>query len=349
MAKHLIDFRIMLDKAVRRARFYWRGGLAYFILPTRFLHWRAERQLSQLTPEERTEAERRAAFYCQATSCAVSEAPCEFSIPLKGANGEYLALRDFQCPPKNGGKKFSTYFYDLIPTVRCFPQHLMMRYLFGDITTTEHAPTIVKSRPVGEGNECSVLMKLDSVRHFMFLSDPTPWSQKRAAIVSRNVVRQPHRIRLLEKWFGHPMCNFGQVNTDVQADHPEWVQPFMSMSEQLSYKFIACIEGHDVATNLKWVMSSNSLAVMPRPRYETWFMESQLRPGYHYVEVKDDYSDLIAQMDYYCAHPDEAEAIISHAHQYVQQFQNRRLEQATEYLTLKRYLGVEMRSGECRM
>lgn len=347
MAKHLIDYRIALDKAVRRARFYWRGGLAYFVLPTRLLRWQAERRLRKLSADERAEAEHRARFYCPRPLSEAIEAMGEeavqqasFGIPLQGANGECLMLSDFTCPPRNGGKKFSTYFYDLIPSVRCFPQHWLMRYLFGDITTVEAIPTIVKSRPIGQGNENSTVMKLDSMRHFMFLSDPTPWRAKKDAIVSRNVVRQPHRIRLLEQWFGHPKCNFGQVNPDVQQGHPEWIQPFMPMSEQLSYKFIACVEGHDVATNLKWVMSSNSLAVMPRPRYETWFMESQLRPGYHYVEVKDDYSDLIAQMDYYCAHPDEAEAIIRHAHEYVQQFQNRRLEQATEYLTMKRYLGL---------
>ena len=39
------------------------------------------------------------------------------------------------------------------------------------------------------------------------------------------------------------------------------------------HKFILCIEGNDVASNLKWVMSSNSVAVMPKPKFESWFME----------------------------------------------------------------------------
>ena len=59
-----------------------------------------------------------------------------------------------------------------------------------------------------------------------------------------------------------------------------------------------------MASNLKWVMSSNSVAVMPRPRYETWFMEGSLVPGYHYIEIKTDFSDLIEKMEYYNAHPD---------------------------------------------
>ena len=51
------------------------------------------------------------------------------------------------------------------------------------------------------------------------------------------------------------------------------------MYDNLNYKFILAIEGYDVATNLKWIMSSNSLAVMPRPTYATWFMEGTLIPG----------------------------------------------------------------------
>ncbi len=49
--------------------------------------------------------------------------------------------------------------------------------------------------------------------------------------------------------------------------------PFMSIDEQLGHKFIMCIRGNDVATNLKWVMSSSSIAVMPRPDVESWYME----------------------------------------------------------------------------
>ena len=50
----------------------------------------------------------------------------------------------------------------------------------------------------------------------------------------------------------------------------------MTINEQLHYKFILCSEGNDVASNLKWVMSSNSIAVMPKPKFETWFMEGIL-------------------------------------------------------------------------
>ena len=88
-------------------------------------------------------------------------------------------------------------------------------------------------------------------------------------------------------------------------------------------------------------MSSNSIAVMPRPLFETWFMEGRLIPNYHYIEVKPDFSDLLERMDYYSAHPEEAEAIIKHAHEYVDQFRNSRRERLISLLVLKKYfMGV---------
>ena len=42
-------------------------------------------------------------------------------------------------------------------------------------------------------------------------------------------------------------------------------------------------------------------------------MEGMLKPNYHYIEVKDDFSDLEERLTYYIAHPEEAEAIIETA------------------------------------
>jgi RNase adaptor protein for sRNA GlmZ degradation len=84
-------------------------------------------------------------------------------------------------------------------------------------------------------------------------------------------------------------------------------------------------------------MSSNSLAVMPRPRYETWFMEGRLIPNYHYVEIKTDYSDLADRLTYYIRHVDEALQIIENAHQYIAQFRDKKREDIISLLTLQKY------------
>jgi spore maturation protein CgeB len=76
---------------------------------------------------------------------------------------------------------------------------------------------------------------------------------------------------------------------------------------------------------------------MSKPKFETWFMEGRLEAGVHYVEVKDDYSDLIEKMDYYTTHPNEAEAIIANAHDWIEQFQNPRRERLISLLVANKY------------
>jgi spore maturation protein CgeB len=69
-------------------------------------------------------------------------------------------------------------------------------------------------------------------------------------------------------------------------------------------------------------------------------MEGTLIPDYHYIEVRDDFSDLEERLRYYIDHPDEAESIIRHAHEFVSQFKNRQREQLISLLVLKKYFEV---------
>ena len=84
-------------------------------------------------------------------------------------------------------------------------------------------------------------------------------------------------------------------------------------------------------------MSSNSLAVMPPPTYETWFMEGTLVPDYHYVAIKPDYSDLEEKLNYYIQHPEKAEEIIQHAHDYIKPYRNNRLNKLISLLVIDKY------------
>lgn len=232
-------------------------------------------------------------------------------------------------------RKPSTYFFDSYEHLRWFSHHFRFSYAFGDVTHIPSIPSFVKSRPISGENNNAVLLNLDKVRHFLFIHDTIPFSKKKDKLIGRAVVAQPHRIRFWEQYSSHPMCNLGDV--DKRKLHPEWQNGFVSLEEHLTYKFILCIEGNDVATNLKWVMSSNSLPVMPKPKYETWFMEGKLRPNYHYILIKDDYSDLEERLNYYLQHEDKALEIIQHAHEYIQQFKDTRKERLISHLIIEKY------------
>jgi hypothetical protein len=140
---------------------------------------------------------------------------------------------------------------------------------------------------------------------------------------------------MVQNFYDHPMCDIGQTNKPKE-DVP-WEKKRMTIEDQLKYKFILSIEGNDVATNLKWIMSSNSLAFMIKPKYDSWFMEERLIPGHHYVLIKDDYSDMEEKMKYYSQHTDESLAIIKNAQDYMEQFRDMKREDLISLLVLKKY------------
>ena len=102
---------------------------------------------------------------------------------------------------------------------------------------------------------------------------------------------QNHRLRFLEACSSMDFIDAGNTALSKGEAIP-FAKPRLSIKDQLNYKFILSLEGNDVATNLKWIMSSNSVCIMPRPKFETWFKEGTLKPNYHYIEIKDDYTDI---------------------------------------------------------
>ena len=72
-------------------------------------------------------------------------------------------------------------------------------------------------------------------------------------------------------------------------------------------------------------------------------MEGRLIPNYHYVEIKPDFSDLEERLNYYIAHPQEAEEIIRHAHEYVEQFKRSERERLVSLFVLKNILKKPIR------
>ncbi len=234
-------------------------------------------------------------------------------------------------------KKHKTYFFDTYKYIRYFNPELKFSYRFGDITQIPETPALVKSRPISSNNENSVLLKLNKVRHFHFVHDSTPFTAKKDKLVWRGHISKlkTDRIRFLKTHFSNPLCNIGCTNR--YENHEKYIRGKMSIDAQLGYKFILCIEGNDVASNLKWVMSSNSLAVMPRPKYETWFMEGRLVPDYHYVEIREDFSDLEQKINFFCTHPKEAQTIIDQANLYVSKFKHKKREDFISLLVLDKY------------
>jgi len=212
-----------------------------------------------------------------------------------------------------------------------------MNFLFGDIIHIPEIPSIVKSRPIINNQENSVLFKLNKVRHFTYTNDTNQFIDKKNILIGRGAVTKKHKKRtdFYKMYFDHKLCDLGQINNNTDHDH--WIKKKISIEEHLKYKFILCIEGVDVATNLKWVMSSNSIAIMAKPKVESWFMEKKLIGNFHYIEIKDDYSDLEEKLNYYINNVDKCLEIINNANEYVKQFKDEKREKLISLLVLEKY------------
>jgi len=250
--------------------------------------------------------------------------------------GNGVRLKDI--PFRGAG---SMYWLDLMEYARYFPQDSQIAYLFRDVTHVPKVPTLVKSRPIATAdhpNNNSVLFKFVKIRHFKFVNDPIPFQEKENKLIWRGAAYKQHRIDFLQEFFNKsPLIDVAQHNKKGNLN-PQWQKPFMSIEEQLKNKFILSIEGNDVATNTKWALSSNSLLFMKKPTYETWLMEGRLKPGIHYVQLRDDYSDMEEKIKYYINNPKKAEKIINHANQWVMQFKNPYVEDWLNLKSLERYI-----------
>jgi len=214
----------------------------------------------------------------------------------------------------------SFYTFDLRRILCRLPTSFRFDYLFGDIMHVPESHSFVKSRPIQDDNEESVLLKLNQFRHYVRICDKLPFREKKDIAVWRGRGSQPHRVAFVTEFYDHPLCDVGKVDAQDAYPSSDMVKPLMTIPEHLQHKFLLSIEGNDVATNLKWIFQSNSLCLMSKPKYETWFMEGRLEPYVHYVPLKEDYSDLERQIRYYMDHPDEAEAIILNAQKYAKNF-----------------------------
>lgn len=219
--------------------------------------------------------------------------------------------------------KKTGYSYDLHRVLMPFPRHLRFFTKFGDDFKGRFSPvepTFVKARPINSGNPNWVLLPMDTHRHFQFPQDQVPWEQKKNMAVWRGAAYREKRKRFILGSAGVANADIGTV-VETEGMRP-FIKPRMSVAQQHQFKFIISLEGNDVATGLKWIMVSNSLCLMPKPNYETWFLEGTLRPGVHYVEIAADGADLEEKIAYYLDRPQEAQEIVRNAQRYVKPFKD---------------------------
>ena len=197
----------------------------------------------------------------------------------------------------------------------------------------EQGLTILKSRPSDANNSRAVLFKLNQVRLNFCPRDRVEFADKLDGAVWRGAAHTSQRRQATVDFKDHAWIDIGHTSAEEEGVE----KPRLTIAEQLRSKFVISLQGHDVATNLHWAMSSNSVCVMPRPQNEGWSMESRMIPDVHYIHVNNDLSDLEEKLTYFRKHPREAEEISRNGQKYISQFYDLRSESALQIMVLYRY------------
>ena len=315
----------------KRKFFYYLINTFSLFIPSTLKHLLLKRELKKIDRFDASYIETRVNYYFQRNK--------KFEIGPTAINHKGLFKRQIRkfkenIIQKKRTKKRTTYFFDLYNLLSFFNLNNKVEIKFGDITQGFSNPVIVKSRPIKDSSN-SVVLKLNRIRHFYFLSDQKKFTDKKDIAVWRGNANNSELRRFFIKNY-HTVPNFDIGQHGPKIDEP-YFKGFMPIEEQLDHKFIFCVEGADTATNLKWVMSSNSVCVMPRPKFETWFMEGTLIAGVHYLEVKDDFSDSEEKISTYINKKHECLEIIQNANRFVNQFKNKEQEKLISLMVLDKY------------
>jgi hypothetical protein len=199
---------------------------------------------------------------------------------------------------------------------------------FGDVNVKMKKYCFTKSRPIDLTNNFNILLNLNTPRHWGGLDNvkkyDIPFDKKNNKIIWRGASTGNKRVKFVEKYQNHQNKNidikFSNLCQNVINNN--YILNKLTTQEQLQSKFIISIEGNDVATNLKWILYSNSVVIMPKPTVCSWIMEDKLISGTHYIEIKNDYSDLEEKYKWCLNNLEECKKIAEAGRNYIEQFLN---------------------------
>lgn len=254
-----------------------------------------------------------------------------FFLDSKDSNNSPIKIKDFKIP-----NKLTNYFFDTYEFMRYFNPNFSFYKEFGDVNYNLKFPCICKSRPIDENNYNNILLNLDKVRHFLFIKDIYKFEEKDNILYFRGGAYQKHRKEFFRMYFEDPRCDIGHTGS-IDSELVKYLKQKSNLKTHLKHKFILSLEGNDVATNLKWIMSSNSIAVSTKPKFETWFMEGRLKPDFHYILIDDDYKNVFEKLEFYAKNPSLAKKIIDNANNYCKQFFDKKVEKIISLLVLEKY------------
>lgn len=180
-------------------------------------------------------------------------------------------------------------------------EHMLV--LFGDRPDNiSYLPYVSKARAIDDRK--SILWPLNVERHYGLMSTvnlrDTPWERKHNKLIWRGVDTGyvNNREQIVKDFFdiGDPRVDIAFGTLLLNANNKKYSRPLVSQEEIMQKKYLLSLDGNDVSSGLKWMLYSSSLVFMTPSKFETWGLESHLRPFVHYVPLLSNFSDLSQQL-----------------------------------------------------
>jgi len=224
-----------------------------------------------------------------------------------------------------------------------------LNYILGDNYIDTCPSTIVKTR--GRDSVNGVILRcLNFNRHWYYYyhkKQDSCFDKKKNIIFWRGTttgeISNPgNRFDLVTRYFNkNSKIDIGFYNLcQAKKEYGKYVKGWVDISEFLKNKYILSIEGNDKDSGLNWKLNSQSVIFMPKPRITSWLMETSLIPNFHYILVKDDFSDLEEKYEWCEKHPEECKKIIKNANLFMEQFNNQDEEKKIEEEVINKYFKI---------
>ena len=227
-------------------------------------------------------------------------------------------------------------------------QNKYFKWAFGDIEHETDCLTLVKNRH-RDWNNSVILRCLNFARHWSdYYKKPKEpiyhFSKKIPVLFWRGAATgrpcyPANRFLLIERWFNkHPSIDIGLSHIcQGKYAYKKYVKNTCNISHFLNYKYILSVEGNDKDSGLNWKLNSNSVVFMAKPRVTSWLMETTIVPNYHYVLLKDDFSDLLEKIKWCNNNQNKCIEIIRNANRFMSQFANNSREIEIEKKVINNY------------
>jgi len=224
----------------------------------------------------------------------------------------------------------------------------------GDVYFNVPFPIICKTRPLKSINQYkeinNFLINLDYERHwknpldnvnkydisFKNKNNKLIWRGSPNGLIVQKLYNRPNRLELCKK---HENNENENIDIGFVYDYKDIKgKKLISIDNLLKSKFLISVEGGDVATNLKWILYSNSVPFMPKPTVCSWLMEDKLIPWFHYIPINNDFSDINEKYNWCLNNLDKCEDISKNGKEYINQFLDIKNEEILEFEVLKKFI-----------